>query len=86
MSLDFGGRVLGFQVCQKEEEEAENETVSFTYSTDVFEPTPGDSEGQRNLSIGLQRVGHSLANEQQLTRHTTTVQLPNLPNHEFLHL
>ena len=78
--------MLGFQVYQKEQEEAQDETDSITYSTDVFEPTPGDSEGQRNLSIGLQRVGHILATEQQLTRHTTTVQLPNLPNHDFLHL
>jgi len=38
--------VLGFQVCQKEKEEAEDETDGITYSIDVFEQTPGDSEGQ----------------------------------------
>ena len=34
-----------------------------------FEPTPGDSEGQGSLpvlqSMGSQRIGHSLATEQQ---------------------
>ena len=35
-----------------------------------FEQTPGDGEGQGSLqSMGLQRVGHNLAPEQQQQQH-----------------